>query len=97
MSNTQNYEMWGETVGLQYEDVERQDWYPFHNQWRGRPLDQRAFIRNNTAGWYPYNKTQRIIKRVPEAQWKYTWYYPCSTIFPTNPQFVADRTIILER
>lgn len=93
-----NYSMWGEYIGNSYNDVETQDWYPFHNQWRGQPLNSnRAFIRDNSAGYYPYFKTQRTIKNPPEPEWKYAWFYPCSTIFPSNPQFIANRTIILER
>lgn len=92
------YEMWGQTVGNTYVDLETQDWYPFHNQWRGQPLDvNRAYIKSNSAGLYPYVKTQRQIKYVPQEVWKYDYYYPCSTIFPMNPQFKENRTIILER
>jgi len=97
MSNTQNYNTWGDTIGNKYDYIENEDWYPFHNQWRGQPLSQKPFIRSNRAGYYPYNKTQRIVKAPPEPEWQYAWYYPCSTIFPSNPQFAADRTIILER
>ncbi len=98
MSNTQNFAMWGEVIGNQYNEVENVDMFPFHNQWRGRPLQQgAAYIRNNTAGWYPYPKAQRNMKTIPEPEWKYTWYYPCNTIFPSNPQFLKNRTIILER
>ena len=97
MSTTQNYITWGETIGNQYTDVQTQDWYPWHNQWRGQPLSQRAFIKENIAGWYPYYKTRRAVVPVPEKEWQYTWYYPCSTMFPVDPQFAATRQIILER
>jgi len=97
MSSTQNYVSWGDTIGNVYEDVQTEDWFPFHNQWRGRPLSDRPYIKQNIAGYYPYYKTQRVVKRPPEPEWLYTWYYPCSTIFPSNPQFAANRTIILER
>lgn len=89
--------MWGEAVGNQYDQVETIDFFPFHNQWRGRPLSDQAYIRNNSLGWYPYPKVQRVVKPIPEPVWKYAYYYPCSTIFPSNPQFKENRTIILER
>jgi len=97
MSSTQNYATWGETVGNNYDAVETQDWYPWHNQWRGRPLAQRNFIKTNVAGYYPYYKTNRVIKTPPQKDWQYVWYYPCSTIFPNDPQYVANHEIILER
>ena len=92
------YEMWGETIGNKYVDLETQDWYPFHNQWRSNPLDvNRPWIKDNSAGLYPYVKTRRVMKNVPEKDWKFEYYYVCSTIFPVNPQFKANREIILER
>jgi hypothetical protein len=97
MSHTQNYESWGEVVGNKYNQVESQDWYPFHNQWRGQPLSQRAWVKQNIAGFYPYNKPQRIVKAPPEEKWQSTWYYPCSTIFPSNPQYISSRYIFMER
>jgi hypothetical protein len=93
-----NYQMWGEALGTQYVDIETQDWFPFHNQWRGQPLDiNRAWIKDNAAGFYPYVKAKRAVKPREEPVWNYTWYYPCSTIFPSNPQFLQRREIILER
>ena len=97
MSNTQNYVSWGEFLGNKYENVESQDWYPFHNQWRGHPLSQRAWIKQNISGVYPYAKPQRVVKPASNQTWNYTWYFPCSTIFPVGPQFTANREIILER
>ena len=93
-----NFESYGEFLGNKYNYVDTQDWYPFHNQWRGQPLNpNRAFIRNNAAGLYPYNKEQRTVRPVPESKWEYAWYYPCNTIFPSNPQYLKNGTIILER
>jgi hypothetical protein len=97
MSSTQNYDSWGETIGNQYVDIESVDYFPFHNQWRGQPLSSRPYIRPNRAGWYPYNKVERVVKKVPEKPWLYAYYYPCSTIYPMNPQYAATKEIILER
>ena len=93
-----NFQTWADVIGQPYTNLETQDWYPFHNQWRGQPLDtNRAYIKDNSAGYYPYYRAMRENKNVPEVPWRYTWYYPCSTIFPSNPQFIDNRTIILER
>jgi hypothetical protein len=97
MSSTQNYAMWGEQIGNKYANVVTEDMYPFHNQWRGRPLSNQAWIRNNVAGFYPYQRMQRSIQFAPEPEWKYAWYYPCSTMFGSSPQFTEHREIILER
>ena len=97
MSNTQNYISWGETIGQQYDDVQKIDAFPFTNQWRGRPLSQHAYIRNNVAGFYPYEKMQRVVQYKPEPQWVSMWYFPCSTMFPPNPQFAVNQEIFLER
>lgn len=93
-----NFVSWGDYIGNKYVDIETQDWFPFRNQWRGQPLDvNRAYIKDNSAGFYPYYRAQRVIKNPPEPVWRYTYYYPCNTIFPSNPQYLDNRTIILER
>ena len=95
---TSNFVNFGEYIGNTYKYVEPQDWYPFHNQWRGQPLDpNHAYIRSNIAGLYPYKREMNEIKQAPEPEWKYAWYFPCNTIFPSNPQFLRDRAIIMER
>ncbi len=91
------YESFGEYIGTEYVNIESQDVYPFHNQWRGRPLSDTPYIRNNAVGFYPYPKTKRVIQVRPEPKWEYSWAYASSTIFPSNPQYQATREIILER
>ena len=92
----QNYQTWSDVINQPYSEVENIDYFPFHNQWRGRPLSKDAYIRDNAAGYYPYNKVQRVIKQVPTPPWQYTYYFPCSTIFPVSDSYKTNG-IILER
>jgi hypothetical protein len=92
-----NYYTWGDDTGYVYNYQVSQDWFPIPNGWRGRPLSDNPWIRANVAGYYPYPKTRKTIVPRPEPEWQYAWAYAPSTVFPSNPQFTADRTIILER
>ena len=91
-----DYQSWGDEMGIQYANVEKQDWFPFYNQWRGQPTSSYPYVRANVAGYYPYPKTERKMVPRPEPVWELAWNYG-STVFPSNPQFQANRTIILER
>jgi hypothetical protein len=91
-----NYLTQGEEFGNSYVNIESQDWFPIHNQWRGQPTSDKPFIRANVAGVYPYPKTKRRTVVRPEPRWEYNWNYG-STAFPSNPQFGTTREIILER
>jgi hypothetical protein len=91
------YQSFGEYIGTEYVNIESQDIYPFYNQWRGRPLSDTPYIRNNVAGYYPYPKTKRTIQVRPEPKWEFSWGYAPSTVFPSNPQYQATKESILER
>ena len=91
-----SYVSLGEAFGNKYTYATTQDKFPFYNDWRGRPLSDIPYIKPNVAGYYPYPKQRKILQVRPEPEWQSNWGYG-STLFPSNPQFSADRTIILER
>ena len=78
----------------------RDEW-PRHDYWRNNPLSERSWIRPNVAGYLPMKRQMVTVPKSVEANppqtWQYAWYYPGGMIWPANPQWQKERTIILER
>jgi hypothetical protein len=79
------------------EDINTADFFPLHNVWRNNPLSGRSIVKANVAGYYPYPHYTTKSPSIKEDEWKYTYSYVCSTIFPANPQFKDNKEIILYR
>jgi hypothetical protein len=74
--------------------IAKNAYYPYHfNWWREYPLQDKNYIRNNVAGYYPQKKTEKPVT-IPIEKWDFAWGYVCSTIFPKNPQYLRDQQII---
>jgi hypothetical protein len=70
-----------------------EDEFPFRNWWRQDPFSDKARIRANVAGYYPY-KSDVVKEKKPEEPYEYSYYYACSTIFPKSPGLVKSKDII---
>jgi len=79
------------------EDINSVDFFPLNNVWRNNPLSGRSYVKANVAGYYPYPRGQTKSPSISPDEWKYTYSYVCSTMFPVNPQFEKNREIILYR
>jgi hypothetical protein len=78
------------------------DRWPLQNDyWRNNPLSFTSYIRPNYAGYKPMKRYTYTVDRneetTPSQEWKYAYYYPPGTIWPSNPQWFKTGEIILER
>jgi hypothetical protein len=76
-----------------FNDQYFQDQFPRHDQWRQNPFSDVPIIRANVAGYYPY-QSEVVTTKQPEKPYEYSYYYPCSTIFPKSPELVKSKDII---
>jgi|UniRef100_A0A6C0HDU5 hypothetical protein len=76
-----------------FTNQEYYDQFPFRNWWRQDPFSDKAIIRANVAGYYPY-KSDVVVQKPEDPPYEYAYYYACSTIFPKSPGLVKSKDII---